>query len=214
MKDHLKNRLKRTVILSLVAVVIGGGIGFFQAKDPKSRVVEKPSRLEPMAGIQVGGPFELIDENGQTVSDKDFSDVYKLIYFGFASCPAICPTELQKIAGTMKALPEEQADKVQPLFITIDPARDTVEVMHDYVALFYPRLKGLTGSQEQIDRVLKSYRVYASKVQDEGMSDYTMDHSSFIYLMSPDDRLLSMYRIQDTAEKMAQDVQARLTAQP
>ncbi|MEZ5919339.1 MAG: SCO family protein [Alphaproteobacteria bacterium] len=148
----------------------------------------------------------MTDHNGQRVSEKDFAGSYKLIYFGFTYCPAICPTELQKITRVMKALPEEAAAKIQPLFITVDPERDTVPVMKDYVSLFDPRLIGLTGSRDDIDRTLDAYRIFATKVQEEGAEDYTMDHSSFIYLMSPDDRLISIYRIQDDAEMMRADI--------
>ncbi|MCB1563001.1 MAG: SCO family protein [Alphaproteobacteria bacterium] len=206
MEAYLKKRLMRTALLSLIAAIVGIGIGLFQMAGQDGATTQKPVKSTPIAGIQIGGPFELTDHNGQRVSEKDFAGSYKLIYFGFTYCPAICPTELQKITRVMKALPEEAAAKIQPLFITVDPERDTVEVMKDYVSLFDPRLIGLTGSRDDIDRTLDAYRIFATKVQEEGAEDYTMDHSSFIYLMSPDDRLISIYRIQDDAEMMRADI--------
>lgn len=213
MANDFKKRLKRTAVLSLVALVIGSGIGVYQIANRNSVVVEKAGRPAAMAGgQQVGGSFTLTDHNGKAISSEDFSGQYKLIYFGFTSCPAICPTELQKITAVMKELPVQTAEKIQPLFITVDPERDTAEVLKNYVSLFHPRLIGLTGSQEEIDTVLAAYHVYASKVQEEGMSDYTMDHSSFIYLTDPDNKLITLYRIQDTVVHMTRDIQARVAA--
>ena len=111
----------------------------------------------------------------------------------------------------MKGLPDEMAAKIQPLFITTDPERDTVEVLNDYVSLFDPRLVGLTGSVPQVDLVKKAYRIFAVKVQDESMDEYTMDHSSFTYLMGPDGELVSMYRVKDTADYMAGDIKKHLS---
>jgi protein SCO1/2 len=209
----LKKRLFRLALLCAIGLMIGAGMGFLQLRGEKNaQVVQKDPRPAPMAGVQVGGPYTLVDQDGNTVTDKDFAGKYKLIYFGFTYCPAICPTELQKITGALKELGAE-AENIQPLFITIDPERDTVPVMKDYVALFHPRLVGLTGSRAQIDAVMKGYRVFARKAQDPGMNDYTMDHSSFIYLMSPDDTLISMYRVEDNADYIVRDIKNRFGVQ-
>lgn len=209
MNQDTKNRLKRTALLSLIALLVGGGMAVFQISNEAAQSVRKSSTAQPMAGVAVGGPFALSDHTGASVTEGDYAGQYKLIYFGFTYCPAICPTELQKISKVMKKL-GARAEAIQPLFITIDPARDTAPVMREYVTLFHPKLVGLTGSQAEIDTVLKSYRVFASRVDDPENNDYTMDHSSFIYLMSPDDQLISMYRIKDDAGYMVKDIQARL----
>lgn len=211
----VKDRLIRFIVLVAVGLVLGGFIALAQiyagkGDAPGNGVGSGFSSL-PMAGVQVGGPFTLVDQTGRTVTEKDFSG-FKLIYFGFTFCPSVCPTELQKITLAMDAL-GKAGDSVQPIFITIDPERDTVPVMREYVKLFHPRLTGLTGSREQIDAAIGAYRVYAAKVQEEGMSDYTMDHSSFIYLMSPDDRLLAIYKTQDKADDMAKDIAARIKSE-
>ena len=148
----------------------------------------------------------MIDENGAVFTDQDFTRPYRLIYFGFTYCPAICPTELAKITHAFKALPPEQQEKLDLAFITIDPERDRPEVLREYTDLFHPRLIGLTGSQLQIDAVLESYKVFASKVKDETMSEYTMDHSSYIYLFTKENQLRAMYRIDDDAEFIGQDL--------
>lgn len=153
-------------------------------------------------GADIGGSFSLINHNAEPVTEKTYKDNYNLIYFGFTFCPAICPTELQKMMLAYDSLPQNVQSKISPLFISIDPERDTTSVMKDYVALFHPDLIGLTGTQEQIDTVKKNYRIYAAKVKDETMSEYTVDHSSYIYLLDQDDKLLDVYKMTTTADKM------------
>ncbi len=203
MNDDVKKRLTRSVVLALIALCVGVGIGFYQVSNPAGRSVVKMSA--PMAGSLIGGGFSLVNHDGVPVDETAFAGRYKLIYFGFTYCPAICPTELQKITQVMKKLGAD-GDVIQPLFITIDPERDTAAVMKGYVGLFHERLVGLTGSQAQVDKVLKDYRVYANKVQSEELSDYTMDHSSYIYLMNPEDQLLSIYSMDDDADYIVKDI--------
>jgi len=217
MKPEIKKRLLRTLIFSLIALVIGAGVGWVQIQMQSARITTKDGKpmetAMPMAGLQIGGPFSLTDHTGADVTEKNYDGQYKLIYFGFTYCPAICPTELQKISRVMGAMEKnkpETAKTIQPLFITVDPERDRVPVMREYVSLFHPRLIGLTGSVPQIDFVKKSYRIFATKVQDESANDYTMDHSSFIYLMGPDNTLISMYRVSDKADDVYQDILKRL----
>ena len=210
MNEVVKKRLLRTMVLAALALVIGAGVGWVQIGMKNARTVTKGSSAEaPIAGLNIGGPFTLTDHEGTEVTEKTYDGQYKLIYFGFTYCPAICPTELQKMSRVMNALEDnypEAAQNIQPLFVTIDPERDTVPVMQEYVNLFHPRLIGLTGTVPQINIVKKNYRIYASKVETEDQNDYTMDHSSFIYLMGPDNTLLGMYRTSDTPDGMYQDI--------
>jgi len=215
MNKNIKARLVRTFVFSVIALVIGGGVAWWQISTQSARVIssssretsEKPTQI---AGLNIGGAFTLTDHHGQKVTEQSYPEQYKLIYFGFTYCPAICPTELQKMRQAIKGLPDEMAAKIQPLFITTDPERDTVEVMKDYVSLFDPRLVGLTGTVPQVDHIKKAYRIFAVKVQDESMDEYTMDHSSFTYLMAPDGALVSMYRVKDTADYMARDIEKHI----
>ncbi len=205
-----KQRLKRTAMMAAAAFVIGGGIAYMQVNSETARVVEKSSTIEPMAGAaQVGGAFELVDHNGKTVTEADFAGSYKVIFFGFTYCPAVCPVELQKMAKVLDSL---EGTDIQPLFVTVDPERDTVDVMKGYVEQFHPDIVGLTGSQAQIDAVMESYKVYATKIESEFMDGYMMDHSAFMYLMSPDDALITLYPTEDTAENIAKDIKNRLNA--
>jgi len=159
---------------------------------------------------KVGGPFELVDETGATVTDADFAGKLKLIYFGFTFCPDVCPTELAKIAIALEEL-GPLADEVTPIFITIDPERDDVEAVAAYTDHFWPTMVGLTGSPEQIDAAAKAYRVYYRKVEDPGSSaDYTMDHSSIIYLMGPDDGFIDFFSANATPEDIEEGIRKAL----
>ena len=143
--------------------------------------------------MDIGGPFELVDQQGAPVTDKTFSGRYMLIYFGYGFCPDVCPTELANMAAALDAL-GSKSENIQPLFITVDPERDTPEFLADYVVNFHPRLIGLTGTPEQVKTAAKAYKVYYAKAGKPGEADYLMDHTSFVYLMGPDGRFLSLFR--------------------
>ncbi|MFA5593091.1 MAG: SCO family protein [Micavibrio sp.] len=154
-----------------------------------------------------GGPFTLTNHKGERVTDRDLRGRFRLIYFGFTFCPAICPTELAKITAAINALGEAGED-ILPVFITVDPERDDVKAMASYVTLFHPAFVGLTGTPEEIAATTKAYKIYAAKVQDDSMTDYTVDHSSFIYFMAPDDRLLHIFKMDDSAADMTKAMRA------
>ncbi|MEJ0016721.1 MAG: SCO family protein [Acetobacteraceae bacterium] len=159
------------------------------------------------AGL-VGGPFTLQDGNGKPVTDRDFRGKYLLVYFGYTFCPDVCPTTLTEVAEALDHL-GPKADQLRAVFITVDPKRDTPAVMKQYVASF-PRLVGLTGAPEQIADVAQKYRVYyAEHRTGTGPNDYTMDHSSVLYLMGPDGRFIAPIRADAEGSQMAADL-ARL----
>ena len=139
----------------------------------------------------IGGPFSLTDGDGHPVTDQTYRGKWLLVYFGYTYCPDACPTGLNSIAGALKLLGAD-ADKVQPLFITVDPERDTAAAMKAYAAAFDSRIAGLTGTPEQIAAVARAYRVYYKRVGDG--DDYLMDHSVVIYVMDPDGRYSTVLR--------------------
>jgi protein SCO1 len=154
----------------------------------------------------VGGPFVLQDGNGKPVSDRDFRGKYMLVYFGYTFCPDVCPTTLNDVADALDRL-GANADRLQPIFITVDPKRDTPAVMKQYTAAFTPRLIGLTGSQEQIAEVAREYRVYyAEHRTGAGPGDYTMDHSSVLYLMGPDGKFIAPIQADEDGKQIAADL--------
>ena len=157
-----------------------------------------------VGGIKIGGPFRLVDHDGRTVSEKTFSGRPLLIYFGYTYCPDICPTELNNVAGATELL-DTQGIEVQPLFITVDPERDTVDVLRDYVTAFHDRMIGLTGSVKEITDIAKAYRVYFAKAANPGdaKDEYLMDHTSYVYLMGADGQFLAIFRQNTSPEDMA-----------
>jgi protein SCO1 len=146
--------------------------------------------LTRSSSASIGGPFTLIDNTGKTVTDQTYRGKWLLIYFGYTNCPDACPTALTNIGVALEKLGSE-ASKLQPLFITVDPKRDTVRVLADYLKSFDPRIVGLTGTQAQIDAVVKAYRVYVGS-QATGGSDYSVDHSAYFYLMDQDGRFVNV----------------------
>jgi protein SCO1/2 len=156
------------------------------------------------APAAIGGPFQLTDQSGQTVTDKNMQGRPTLIFFGFTHCPDVCPTSLFEISEVLKAL-GKNADRVNAYFVTVDPERDTPAAMKDYLSSFDPHLQGLTGSADQVAKVITEYRVYARKVPLKD-GDYTMDHTALIYLMDRDGRFISPFNLKRTPEQAAADL--------
>jgi protein SCO1/2 len=152
----------------------------------------------------VGGPFSLVGADGKPVTDRDFRGRYMLIFFGFTHCPDICPAELQVIAQALEQL-GDKAKNVVPIFITLDPERDTPEAMGNYLKSFGPNFVGLTGSPEAIAAAAKAYRVSYAKVEDkESAANYGVDHSALVYLMDPEGRYVTHFSYGLSAEQMAE----------
>ncbi len=196
-----KTRIIRLFITILVGAAIAVAITSYQIKDEVAS-----ANHNSVVAKNFGGAFTLTNHLGKTVTEKNFDNQYRLIYFGFTYCPAICPTELQRISSVLKEL-GAAGDIIQPIFITVDPERDTITTMKEYVELFHPRLIGLTGTVKQIEVAKKAYKIYAAKAQEEDMNDYTMDHSSFIYFMGPDNSLIRIFKADDTIEEMVKVIQ-------
>ena len=156
----------------------------------------------------IGGPFALIDHTGQPRTDTDFRGKLLLIYFGYTNCPDICPADLMQIGLAMNEL-GPAGEAVQPLFITLDPERDTAARLADYVPLFHPRLIGLTGSVEEIRRVALAFKVYYAKYPPD-TADYGVDHSSFVYLIDGTGKYIGFFPPGTTAERMIEMITPHL----
>jgi protein SCO1/2 len=156
----------------------------------------------------VGGPFQLTDQAGQTVTEKSLQGRPTVIFFGFTHCPDICPTSLFEISEVLRAMGKD-ADRVNAYFISVDPERDTAAAMKDYLSSFDPHLKGLTGSPDQIKQVTSAYRVFFRKVPLKD-GDYTMDHTALIYLMDREGRFVSSFNLKRSPEEAAADLKRRL----
>jgi protein SCO1 len=193
-------------LVALIGLALGtAGLLYGLLPDEQSGFPQRSS-----GAALIGGPFELVMQDGSTVTDETFKDELMLIYFGFTFCPDVCPTELQ-IMSTALDLVGEDAAQVRPILITIDPERDTVEAMAQYVAHFHPRMTGLTGTPEQIAAAAKAYRIYYERVEDPSSNAaYTMDHSSIVYLMDKDGQFITHFGPGTKPEKMADTIRAAL----
>jgi protein SCO1/2 len=173
-------------------------------------VFERPRAV--VTGIaDVGGPFTLTAHTGERVSDEAFRGQFMLVAFGFTHCPDVCPAELQVMTAALESM-GSQADRVQPLFITIDPERDSAEHLADYMAHFHPRLIGLTGTPEEIAEVADAYNVWYEKVQEGESADYAMDHTSIMYLMGPDGEFVQHFSFGTSAETLAKALASAVTS--
>ncbi|MGB8708892.1 MAG: SCO family protein [Methyloceanibacter sp.] len=190
----------------LIAFVIAGfligaiaGAGVLLVANPQGG-----QPVQSSGAALIGGPFSLVGADGKPVTDRDFRGRYMLIFFGFTHCPDICPAELQVIAQALEQL-GDKAKTVVPIFITLDPERDTPEAMANYVKSFGPNFVGLTGSPEAIAAAAKAYRVAYSKVENkDSAGDYSVDHSALVYLMDPEGRYATHFSYGLSADQMAE----------
>lgn len=189
--------------LAFVALVVGGVFLFTQIRQPADRLAE--CLAGSVAGGDIGGPFTLVDETGRTVTDQDVINGPTLVYFGFTFCPDVCPLDNERNAIAMDIL-DEQGAPVDALFISIDPERDTPELLAEFTDVFHERMVGLTGTREQVDEAIQAYRVYARKVDGDDPDYYLMDHSTFTYLVTPEAGFVTFFRRDLSPEQMAEQV--------
>lgn len=157
----------------------------------------------------VGGDFTMTGVDGQPVKDADFRGKYMLVFFGFTSCPDVCPTTLAMISSALESL-GDQAGDVTPVFVTIDPARDTPEVMKEYLTHFDSRVVGLTGTDEQTKQIASAYKVYYAKAEEGDEKNYLMNHSGYIYLMGKDGTYIRHFSPQAASEEIADAIREQL----
>jgi len=187
------------IATAFAASLVAGLLIMFWAMGGVSKVAQ------PAA---IGGPFQLTDQNGKAVTDKSLKGKPTLIFFGYTHCPDVCPTSLFELSEVLRALGKD-ADKVNAVFISVDPERDTPATMKEYLSSFDPHLEGLSGDPAETAKVITSYRVYAKKVPTKD-GDYTMDHTALIYLMDRDGRFVSPFNLKRTPDEAAADLKKYL----
>ena len=205
--------MKRTPNAALIGVMLAALVtiatvaytAWTRLAKPENAVTAESNGLS--AAVRIGGPFVLTNHFGEKVTNETYQGRFLFVYFGYGYCPDICPTELANMAATLDAMGDASA-AVQPLFITVDPERDTSEFLSEYVAQFHPNFVGLTGTTAEIASVAKSYRVFYQKVESDEASEYLMDHSGFVYLMGPEGAFLTMFRGGTNPESVAKTITA------
>ncbi len=192
----------RRVILLLSAFVIGAVaiVAAALALLPRGPVATSQ--------VAIGGAFQLVDQDGQSVTQESFAGLPTLVFFGFTHCPDICPTTLFELSQLFEELGPD-ARKTQALFITVDPERDTPEALKSYLGSFHPSIQGLTGTPEQVAAVIKAYRAYAKKVPTQD-GDYTMDHTAIVYLMGKDGAFIAPFNLKRPPAESAADLRRYL----
>lgn len=196
----MTQRILLSLAICVLAVTIGV-VGYI--------LLERATQTTTLAGdglvvtaSDLGGGFSLVDESGAAATEEKFKGKHALVYFGYSFCPDVCPTGLQMIsAGIDKA--GEKGNGVVPVFISVDPDRDTPDQLKQYTALFHDRMEGLTGTKEQIDAVTKKFRVYYALRKDQDPDNYPVDHSSFAYLMDGDWNIVAVFRHEVTPDQIA-----------
>lgn len=210
----MKLTSKLILVLSLIAAagvaVVGVWFGTSIPRTPTSQsaIVGKAIRTGTPA---IGGPFTLVSANGESVTDQNFRGKWLLIFFGYTSCPDLCPTALTNVSVALEKFGPD-ASRLQPLFITVDPQRDTREVIANYLKSFDPRILGLTGTQAQIDQVTKEYRVYVALDKSEkGGDDYLVSHSAYLHLMDPKGKFVNVIEGKEDGDAIAAWLRREMT---
>jgi len=168
-----------------------------------------PEAEPPLAGARIGGTFTLTNQNGERISEEQFKGQYRIIYFGYSYCPDVCPVDLANIMLGLKQAEKDNpalSKKIQPIFISVDPGRDTPAVLKQYVSAFHPRLIGLTGSPKEIAEVAGKYLIIYDIRKDEGSSEYLVDHSRQAYLFGPQGEPLALLPFDGTPQQVADEI--------
>ena len=163
----------------------------------------------PLEGARIGGPFALVNQDGRPTTDRSFAGRYRLMYFGYTFCPDVCPVDMQNVGAGLKLLEKSDpalAARVVPVFVTVDPARDTPAVLKQFVSAFHPRMVGLTGSQAAIDRLVKAYGNYAKKGKVSPGGGYMMEHINAVYMMDPAGKPLALVPADKDPQAVADEV--------
>jgi cytochrome oxidase Cu insertion factor (SCO1/SenC/PrrC family) len=206
----MSGRVLSAAFVCGILIGVAGWLLWPTPRDPERSAAELMD-VVMWAKEPIGGPFALIDHNGQGRTDADFRGKLLLIYFGFTACSDACPTDLQAIAGAVDKL-GPTGEAVQPLFITINPELDTPAQLKSYVALFHPRMIGLTGDRRQIHEVTRAFKVYFARTTPAIRTDPSVDHSSVVYLVNTDGRYIGFFPPGTPADRMVEALRPRLAA--
>ncbi|MEO6782652.1 MAG: SCO family protein [Bradyrhizobium sp.] len=189
--------------LIIMALAVASSVAISWAVGVVSHRLRPLPRTTTSGTPTIGGPFSLEATDGKVVTDQTYRGKWLLIFFGYTFCPDVCPTALSNIGVALEKLGRD-ADRLQPLFVTVDPERDTRDVLADYLKSFDPRIVGLTGTKDQVDRVIHEYRIYVAQQKSEtGGDDYLVSHSAYVYLMDPRGRFVNVIQGSEAGDEIA-----------
>ena len=210
MSKKLPPQASYALAISLVLCALVAGMFLWQLGD--ARQTRLPQTITTDSGTaEIGGSFSLIDQDGMRRTEEDFRGRYMLVFFGFTYCPDVCPTTLAILSNALDKI-GPLAEEIVPVLITVDPARDTPETLKPYLASFGPEFVGLTGTKEEIDQAVAAYRAYYQIIEGDGGDDYTVNHSSVIYLMDRDGNFVTNYALDMGPDAIAADLTQRIDA--
>lgn len=197
------------IVITLIMLAAAAGLGLVLGTSQPYEDIPPP-----MTGAKIGGTLDLQTSTGKVFDQTAYADHHFLIFFGFANCPGICQIELDKMTTALNDLPAEIADQIQPLFITLDPERDTNEALNDFIAPFHPKIIALTGTQEEVNTASDQWRVYAEimdpQTDADGNALYMINHSTYTYLMTPEMKPLDIFKLEDEPATLTTRIKARL----
>ncbi len=200
----------KTLTLVVIGLIIGIGVGILAFGGLSERLSGLTRMPITTGAARIGGPFQLTDQNGQIRTDKDFRGKYLLVFFGFLYCPDICPSTLQVVTEALERI-GAKSQRLTPIFVSVDPERDTPKALKRYLSNFHPSFVGLTGTQAEVKAMAKTYKVYFRKVQNkESPGAYTVDHTSILYLMDAKGRYVGHFTHRISPKDLAAKLKARL----
>lgn len=195
-----------------IFIVLGGAVVLYvRYLNQMKELEEARTRVVSMGELALGGAFDLKNTKGETVTEGILQGKWSILYFGFTHCPDVCPDELEKVVAAVNVVDSNAAiPNLKPIFITVDPARDTEKVVEQYIAEFSPKILGLTGTSEQVDRACKAFRIYYSAGPKDEDDDYIVDHSIITYLVNPNGKVTDYFGKSKTAKEVAAAVEKRM----
>ena len=206
MKNSTSFAMIGILVAALSAIALAALVYWHQIENTTS---EPAPKIGFLPVIDIGGPFTLTDHNGSKITEKSFPGKFLLITFGYTFCPDICPTGLARITAALNRL-GKTADLVQPLFISVDPNRDTPEALATYVTHFHPKMRGLTGNKDEIDSVTRTYRILRHVVHQDDASEYLLNHTTFFYLVAPTGKIARIFRHATGVDALADAISVEL----
>ena len=202
----MKNSTRIGVVIAIILIAVFAALAEWLVIR-NDTITKAPNGL--ITSVEIGGPFTLVDHKGRTVTEQDYLGSFVLVFFGYTFCPDVCPTALGDIAQAIDELNSDSVGVI-PLMITIDPDRDTPAVLGEYVPLFHDRLIGLTGTRKQIKEIADLYRVFFSRAENTQFTYYLMDHTSFVYLLNPEGKVVSLFRYGTSPEEIASNIRRHM----